>query len=365
MRKSRVLVSFILAFMLTLSAFTSIFAVTAFAESKYDASEYVTVNAAPDQVGVATAGGFLNKGGSGYIEGNVNGDEWYVSGGESIYYTFAGKAIKVIGAVNNDMGIVNIYLDGALVGTVDCYNAEWLKGQEIYVNEELEDGMHTIRVQASGNKNEASANSINVIDAFAYVPSDYVLENVAAENISGHGFQNGGADGFIEGDYLGNEWYLRTPGEQITYSFEGSRIKVYGGNNADHGIASFSIDDGEAIDVDCYGADWKTGQLIFDSGVLEIDGEHTLTITCVENAGRKVITLDAFAYLPVSESDDEVIGEVNLVTDGSFENYDASNYLWVTELGVTDADASEGTNSLKYNPNSNLFGGLQFKAIPV
>lgn len=101
---------------------------TSFAAATELEDGYTQVNANPDEEGVTTSGGFLNKGASGYIDGNVEGDEWYMGdAGNYISFTFSGTAIRLITAKNNDLGIAEVYIDDQLAGEADLYNSEWIK----------------------------------------------------------------------------------------------------------------------------------------------------------------------------------------------------------------------------------------------
>ena len=129
------------------------------------------MNAAAGNQGISTDGGFLNKGASGYIDGNIEGDEWYLSAGNSITFSFSGSHIKIIAGTNSDMGIANIYLDGQKVDEIDCYSSSWIKGNVLYDSGKLADQEHTVKMECSGNKNPLSTNNIIVCDAFQYVPT--------------------------------------------------------------------------------------------------------------------------------------------------------------------------------------------------
>ena len=84
-------ISLLLTAIMCFSIFSSVFAAPTGEES------YTVVNAAPGQEGISVDGGFLNAGAGGYIDGNVNGDEWYMGDvGNSVSFKFTGTAVRVI-----------------------------------------------------------------------------------------------------------------------------------------------------------------------------------------------------------------------------------------------------------------------------
>ncbi|MFE7331733.1 alpha-L-fucosidase [Streptomyces sp. NPDC057565] len=79
--------------------------------------------------------------------GDLNGDVHYTrTDGDSAEFTFSGSGIEYITERNTDMGQVDVYLDGTLKGTVDCYSATKQTQQVLFKADGLTAGTHTIRV---------------------------------------------------------------------------------------------------------------------------------------------------------------------------------------------------------------------------
>jgi methyl-accepting chemotaxis protein len=78
----------------------------------------------------------------------------------------------------------------------------------------------------------------------------------------------------VESD--GTNAYCSMPEEVATLRFRGSRVRLFGFAEPNHGIAAVSIDGGEEVDVDLYGVA-RTRMNFFTSPTLA-RGEHTLTL---------------------------------------------------------------------------------------
>ena len=76
--------------------------------------------------------------------------------------TFQGSAITVTGPTAADQGDVEVYLDGALVDTVDLHSGARLTQREVFSQDGLGRGEHTLRlVKKSGD--------VLRVDALSYV----------------------------------------------------------------------------------------------------------------------------------------------------------------------------------------------------
>lgn len=109
----------------------------------------------------------------------------YCDGGSSKYANgtgsyaelrFTGTSIKVFGLKSAGKGIANIYIDGDLVGTGDCYapSEEWKS--LIFSKSGLSNSRHTIKVEVAGKKNDSAVGYQVNIDYFevtsSTIPSD-------------------------------------------------------------------------------------------------------------------------------------------------------------------------------------------------
>ncbi|MDB5083713.1 MAG: hypothetical protein JWN30_599 [Bacilli bacterium] len=94
--------------------------------------------------------------------GDYNNDVHYTAAsGNSASFTFFGKSVEYVTEENTDEGNVDVYIDGVLDQTVNCYNAARVAQQAVYSKSWSTPGTHTIKiVQNSGH--------YMVLDAFNY-----------------------------------------------------------------------------------------------------------------------------------------------------------------------------------------------------
>jgi fructan beta-fructosidase len=84
----------------------------------------------------------------------------------AVEVTFTGTRVVWYGLVNSDLGLANIYLDGALVAEdLDCYASSRAPGP-LFARSGLPRTFHTLRIEATGRRNPASSGSALVHDYF-------------------------------------------------------------------------------------------------------------------------------------------------------------------------------------------------------
>jgi mannan endo-1,4-beta-mannosidase len=85
------------------------------------------------------------------------------------------------------------------------------------------------------------------------------------------------------GKFQEDDHFSSTASASYVVAFEGTQVKLYGSAASHHGIASVSIDNGAAVDVDFYSATRQDQKLLWTSPTLAA-GAHTLTVRV---SGRK------------------------------------------------------------------------------
>jgi hypothetical protein len=100
------------------------------------------------------------------ISQDFSGTESYTgTAGETVSYTFSGSAVQWQGSKQNNLGIIKVYLDGALEATVDQYSSANVAQQALWTKTGLPSGQHTIQLVATGTKNTSSTGTYLLIDA--------------------------------------------------------------------------------------------------------------------------------------------------------------------------------------------------------
>ncbi|MDI4649235.1 right-handed parallel beta-helix repeat-containing protein [Cohnella hashimotonis] len=188
--------------------------------------------------------------------------------GDSVSYAFTGDGIDLIGEMNVDQGLVDVYIDNVWVQTIDTYAAARQAQQHVFVKRGLSPGTHTLKaVKKSG--------TYMTIDAVA-VPK-YVNDTdatMAAEYIGAWGYSN--ARGV--GDYGDDVHYASQNGDSFDYAFYGSGIELLSERSGDQGLADVYVDGVFVQRIDAYTSGPRQAmQSVFSQSGLTI-GYHRLKV---------------------------------------------------------------------------------------
>jgi hypothetical protein len=86
--------------------------------------------------------------------------------GSQATFTFTGTGVQWIGYRDAWSGIAQVYLDGALKGTIDTYSAAEQAQAVIYSVSHLSNTSHTLTIVVRGTHDAASAGAWVWVDAF-------------------------------------------------------------------------------------------------------------------------------------------------------------------------------------------------------
>ncbi len=100
--------------------------------------------------------------------GYLNSSHWSNTPGAAVSFTFTGNQVRVYGFKRSDLGIADVYIDGVLKASVDCYHATPYYNEILYTATGLTLKSHTLTVKVSGNKNAASSSVQLSMDAFGF-----------------------------------------------------------------------------------------------------------------------------------------------------------------------------------------------------
>jgi len=84
--------------------------------------------------------------------------------GASIEVTFEGTSFTIYGGYLTSGGIVDIYLDGKLIDSVDTYNSTNYLSSHLYHKDGLTKSTHTLKLVTSDKKNTASSGNSFLLD---------------------------------------------------------------------------------------------------------------------------------------------------------------------------------------------------------
>ena len=210
--------------------------------------------------------------------------------GAQATFTFIGTEVRWVGLRGPQMGIAQVYLDGAFHATVDAYDAN--ESEEVtFVITGLAAGTHTVTIRVTGDKRPAATGSNVVVDAFD------VRSRVEDQDPS-----IAWTSGWLRGNFLrdwsgsspntagGTAALTRTAGEQATVHFTGTGMSWIGWRGPSNGIARVLVDGVLAATVDTYAATEEIQAVLYTATGLN-DGAHTFTVEVTGD--RNAASIDA------------------------------------------------------------------------
>ncbi len=220
-----------------------------------------------------------------------------------VEYSFKGTEISWIGATNNNLGKVDVYIDEVLeVEGLDLYSSdvEWQK--VLFKKTGLSYDIHTIKIVVTGQKNINATDCNLTIDAFEYV-SYAKPENKSKINDDNSDISYSGKWLYHMDNsnlYEGDQHYSNEENAYVEYSFEGTEISWIGATNYNLGKADVYIDEVLEVEgMDLYSPDVEWQKLLFNKSGLSY-GLHTLKIVVTgqknENASDCYVTIDCFEW---------------------------------------------------------------------
>ncbi len=101
--------------------------------------------------------------------GYLNTEHWSETTGSTATFSFNGTQARYYGFKRNDLGEVNIYVDGAFIETLDLYSSSFLADHMLFETDVLSSGSHTLTVELRGSSNSSSSGYEANIDAFSWI----------------------------------------------------------------------------------------------------------------------------------------------------------------------------------------------------
>ena len=205
-------------------------------------------------------------------------------------FNFIGTEVRWVGLRGPQMGIAQVYLDGALHARVDAYDAN--ESEEVtFVVTGLAAGAHTLTIRVTGDKNPAATGSSVVVDAFdvrGRVEDQDPSITWTGGWLRGNFFRNW--SGSAPNTAGGTAGLTRTGGEQATVRFTGTGVSWIGWRGPSNGIARVLVDGALAATVDTYAATEEVQAVLYTAAGLS-DGAHTVTVEVT--GGRNPASIDA------------------------------------------------------------------------
>lgn len=270
----------------------------------------------------------------------------FPSADQAASISFSGDNVSWVTSTGPDRGIAEVYIDGALVDTVDLYSP--IEEFQVKKKYNVESGLHTITLKSTGNSNVNSSSTLIPVDGFivpSKVSASYIFNGDKVIWYYGTGNNRGIAKVYIDGELVdtvdqysagtsftskiyqvastgsahnieiiptgtknssstGNlvsvDAFISLRDTSASFNFTGTGVTWYSYKGKDRGIAKVYIDNNLVETVDLYSGANIPPQSIAKSYNVPY-GSHVIRIEAVgkNNASTgTAIDVDAFKYTP-------------------------------------------------------------------
>jgi fibronectin type 3 domain-containing protein len=246
--------------------------------------------------GMAYEGTWYNSGNSGHSGSNV---KYSNAANNTVSFNFYGTGYKLLFYKDNSSGIVEVTTDKGLpteeVETVDLYSATAAYQQNVYEMTGLSEGLHTVSIKITGQRNASSRGTYAYFDAVEVYGTVHKVSRIeeSSDTIDKNGIWTGGSNNEYSGGY--QSWTNRK-GAGATYTFYGTGIDIISTKDTNWGFAKVTLDNEPPVLVNFYNDGWISQQRVFKRRNLTL-GKHTIKIealgTRVASSTDNYIGIDA------------------------------------------------------------------------
>jgi hypothetical protein len=214
--------------------------------------------------------------------------------GEQATLTFSGTSVSWIGYRGPDTGIARVYLDNIFAGEVDTYSPTGRIQDNLFTVTGLPESNYTLTIEVTGQKNDASAGALIVLDAFEVTAPGIRFEETDWSVTYSGGWNHGNRNRAWSG---GSAAVSGTAGSQAAFTFTGTSVSWIGARAARTGIARVYLDGIFVTEVDTYALTEGFQNTVFTMSGLA-DTSHTLVIEATGRANpdatNNYVVVDAF-----------------------------------------------------------------------
>lgn len=296
---------------------------------------------------------------------------------------FQGEKIRLYAMNRSDLGILDIYIDGRKISTIDTYSSQLRLNQMIFESAVLTNGNHSLKVVATGQKNAQSSGIEIVIDgievqqrnkkengyqklqnlaplATTSASSEFNSKYVATNATDNTTFDGRGSLEWASRSSIDNAPYLELKWNQ---NIVVEKIVLFDRANQNANILSSKItfNNGESIDVPALPY-WGTPL------VIDIDNKtiNSLKFEVINSQGDNVGLKEIMVFGELAEENDDNLApyasvnstglnqdNLNTLNDSNTSNLWTSNLeetsritlTWNTEIAISGVQLYENQNN--------------------
>jgi hypothetical protein len=208
--------------------------------------------------------------------------------GADAVVNFNGTGITWIGKKGPNYGQAAVSIDGGTPQTFDAYNSTELDQNPNVTISGLPSGSHVLQISLLGNKNSASSNTWQTVDAFEVSGTPVPLSDATVAGYNSPQLVFTGTwtipseppYSYPDDDLSGGHDWSETAASTVSWTFNGSLIEVYGRPDDENGYFKVFIDGNYITTVDGHWGDVDDDSL--NSYMLFADklapGAHTIKL---------------------------------------------------------------------------------------
>ncbi|MES2355250.1 MAG: GDSL-type esterase/lipase family protein [Pseudomonadota bacterium] len=219
---------------------------------------------------------------------------------------FWGTQIKLYAIKKSKMGIGAVSIDGGTETNIDLYSPTDVR-QLVWTSPVLSNAPHTFKFRVTGTKNASSSDVMiepDAVDVLGVGAGTFDDMNYSAFKYFGSGWTHDNtcsvAGPASPNCYNNSKSWSTTTNDNVTVTFVGSQIKLYGIKNVSFGMGGVSIDGGAETNINFYAPTRMGNQLMWTSPTLP-SGMHTfkLRVTGILSGGSNfTVAPDAVVISP-------------------------------------------------------------------
>ncbi len=199
--------------------------------------------------------------------------------GSSVTIPFSGTSLSWIAKKSPAYGIAKVTVDGTTSSPVDLYDPGTLYQRNVWDTGKLSNGLHTVKIEWTGDKNTSAAGTNVSVDAFDVLGTMAAVTRLEqTDSHLGWGPSTSAWTTSNVADASGGSFrFANSSGAKVSIKFTGVKLDIVAKKSPLYGIASVRLDGGDPIPLDLYSAAAIYKQRVWSTGFL-VPGDHTVTI---------------------------------------------------------------------------------------
>jgi hypothetical protein len=196
--------------------------------------------------------------------------------GSSVTIPFSGTSLAWIAKKSPAYGKAKVSVDGGSGTDVDLYDAGTLYQRSVWDTGKLTSGLHWVKVEWTGERNDAATDAnigIDAVDVLGALATATRFEQTDSKLVWAGKWTSSSTS-----SASGSSFKYADSAASVTINFTGISLNILAKKSSVYGIAQIQLDDEDPVLVDFYSSSALYKQTVWKSGFL-VPGDHKVTIT--------------------------------------------------------------------------------------